>query len=77
MGKVIDMFTRQEIVEMPHSKADGEMIIQKLLELELTRSIDDSVPTVTLISNVISMVESNTGASRYDVMDRIYTEKKA
>lgn len=75
MGKVIDFYTRQEVTELPASKEEGEALIMALLEYELTRSTNPFAPEVELISNVISMVENNTGASRYDVMERIYERK--
>lgn len=72
MSKVICMFTRQEITEMPATKEAGEALILNLLEFELKRSTNPFMPNSELISNLILMVEINSGASRYDVMDRLY-----
>lgn len=72
MGKVICIFTRQEVTEMPATKEAGEALITNLLQFEMTRSSNPFMPDSELISNLISMVENNTGASRFDVMDRIY-----
>lgn len=77
MGKVICFYTRDEIKGMPATKEEGELLIQQLLEFELSRSDNPFVGSVSLIENMISMVENNTGASRYDVMDRIYGESRA
>jgi len=77
MGKVIDFYTRKEITEMPHSKQEGEMLIEALLQFELKRASNPFSSTAELVSNVISIVENSTGASRYEVMERIYAEKKA
>lgn len=72
MGKVICFYTRDEIKKMPATKEEGEALIQHLLEFELSRSDNPFVGSVNLIDNMIAMVENNTGASRYEVMDRIY-----
>lgn len=72
MGKVICMFTRQEVTDMPATKEAGEALIMNLLTFELTRSTNPFMPESELISNLISMVENNTGASRFEIMDRIY-----
>jgi hypothetical protein len=74
MGKVIDIVTRKEVTELPASKQDGEKLIEHMLRLELRRS-SVNVGPVELISNLISMIENNTGASRYEVMDRIYNKR--
>jgi hypothetical protein len=72
MGKVIDIWTRKEITEIPVSKEAGEFLILNLLQYELSRSTNPFAPDIELISNLISMVENNTGARRYEVMDRLY-----
>ena len=74
MGKVIDMWTRQDITNepLPVTKEAGEALILNLLQFELTRSTNPFAPDVELIANIISMVENNSGASRYEVMDRLY-----
>lgn len=77
MGKVICFYTRKEITQMPANKAEGEALILNLLNFELTRQDNPLIPDSELISNVITMIENNTGASRYELMERIYLERKA
>ncbi|NJO48165.1 MAG: hypothetical protein HC840_00455 [Leptolyngbyaceae cyanobacterium RM2_2_4] len=79
MGKVICMFTRKDVTNepLPVSKEAGEQLIMDLFEVELKRASNPFSANSELIDGLIRMVENNTGASRYDVMDRFYTERKA
>lgn len=72
MSKVICFYTKKEIDKMPASIEEGEALIENILYFELSRSTNPMVPDSALISNLISMIESNTGASRYKVMNKIY-----
>lgn len=77
MGKVICMFTRREITEPQTGVAEGEALIEHLLRFELSRSTNPFAGPVELVDGLITMVENNSGASRYDVMSKIYaTERK-
>lgn len=77
MGKVIDIFTKKEVTEMPATVQDGEAIIEVLLRLEVKQNNSPFSASAELMSNVITMVENNTGAQRFDVMERIYNRRKA
>ena len=76
MAKVICFYTREEITALPHTKQDGDAMIENLLRLDMQRSKRQGVPDAGLIEALISIVENNTGASRYEVMDRIYGKRK-
>lgn len=75
MGKVIEMVTKKEITEMPATVEQGEALIETLLKFELANA-RRGTSNQELISNVISMVENNSGARRFDVMDRIYKKQR-
>jgi hypothetical protein len=76
MGKVICFYTRREITELPSTVAEGEVLIEHLLRFELGRSDNPFASPVEMIDMLISMVENNSGASRYNVMDRIYNAER-
>lgn len=76
MGKVIDIFTRKEIVAGITSKQEGEALIENLLNFEMSRAANPFAGPVELIDNLITTVENGSGASRYEVMDRIYNKRK-
>lgn len=77
MGKVIDFYTRKEVTDMPVTIAEGEAMIEHLLQYELELEHNNQLGgPYQLIENLISMVECNSGASRYVVMDRIYMARK-
>lgn len=78
MAKVICMFTREDLTNqpLPVSKEAGEQLIMDLFEIELKRALSPFSGPSELIENLIRMVETNSGASRYEVMDRFYTERK-
>lgn len=76
MGKVIDMVTRQEITEMPATKAQGEALIENVLKFEIISNMRHIPTSQPLIDNLVTMIENNTGASRYEVMDRLYKARK-
>lgn len=75
MAKVIDFYTRKEITEMPATVEQGEALIENLLKFELT-SARRGNGNQELIANLIGMVENNSGASRYTVMDRIFKKQR-
>jgi hypothetical protein len=77
MGKVICIFTKEEITTMPATAEEGQALIENLLRFELSRSQNELVAPVALIEDVIRMVEVNTGASRYDAMDKVYGRNKS
>lgn len=79
MGKVICMFTRQDLTDAPAplTKEQGEQIIMDLFEIELKRASDPFGGAAEIIANMMKMVENSSGASRYEVMDRFYNERKA
>jgi hypothetical protein len=72
MAKVICFYTREEITSLPSTTAEGEALIEHLLKFELSRSTNPFVGPVELIENIIGMIENNSGASRYEIMDRLY-----
>lgn len=76
MSKVIDMRTKQEIVQQPHSKEEGEALIEALLEFEIKNNAEPFSSMFELIGNTISMVENNTGAHRFEVMNRLYEKRR-
>lgn len=76
MSKVICFYTRKEVTEMPATKEQGEAMIENLLKFELVQSRRGKA-NQELLANVISMIENNTGATRYEVMDKIYKARKA
>lgn len=71
MGKVINIFTRKEITELPLNKAQGEEMIEHLLKFEI-KPLDMFSPMDEFIGHLVIMIENNSGASRFEVMDRIY-----
>jgi hypothetical protein len=77
MAKVIDMFTGQDITDrpLPLTKEQGEQLIMDLFELELKRASNPFSATAEIVAAMISMVENNSGASRYEVMDRFYNSR--
>lgn len=76
-AKVIDMFSKQEIVEMPFTKEQGIEMIKELIGTETKLSNGDFMYTNPLIDILIRTVENNTGASRFDVMSSMYDKHKA
>lgn len=78
MGKVICMFTKEDITNAPSqlTQAQGEQLIMDLFEIELKRASNPFGGPAEVIANMISMVENASGASRYEVMDRFYAERK-
>lgn len=74
MGRVICFFTGKDITDKSPSLSveQGEELIVGLLELEMKRAANPFSGEADLISNMISMVENTSGASRYDAMDRLY-----
>ena len=75
MSKVICMLTREEMNEVPASKEEGDALILNLLNYELNNCGNLITPQSELISNLMAMIENSTGASRFEVMDRIYSTR--
>lgn len=73
MGKVVCFYTREEIKEMPATKEEGEALIENLLRFELF-----SLEPVNrdLMDNLIYMIEVNSGANKFEVIDKIYAQRK-
>ena len=75
MGKVICFYTRQEVTEPVHTKEQGEKVIEKLLEVQITDGANPFSPMAELVCNVMTIVENTTGANRLDVMERLQAKK--
>lgn len=74
MGKVICMFTREDITNepTPMTKEQGEALIADLLKLEAKHTDSPFTGTASVFQGLINMVENASGASGYEVMDRLY-----
>lgn len=76
MGKVICFYSGKEITELPVSKREGEALLENLLRFEMFHNPDMEWNSLShLLRNMVLMIENNSGASRFDVMDRIYKRK--
>jgi hypothetical protein len=76
MGKVICFYSGKEITELPVSKIEGEMLLENLLRFEILHNPTMEWNSMSqLIRHMVLMIENNSGASRFDVMNRIYKRK--
>lgn len=78
MGRVIELFTREDVTDKAHSisKEDGELILTDLLNIEANRSESVFGPMSDLISHMCYMVENASGADRFEAMEKIYNQTK-
>jgi len=74
-SNVIDMITREQITKPRYNAAEAEALIENLLIVELTTQ-EIGQPTPMIIDETITFIETNSGVSRFDVMNRIW-EKQA
>lgn len=76
MGKVINMWTGKEVTQMPVTVQDGEALIENLIRFDMSYQGETWLGTTEIVDQMITMVENNSGASRFDVLTRMHQNKR-
>jgi len=72
LAKVVNIFSKQEITEMPYSMESASDIMLYLMQYGNPRTGDPvTQKEMTILDNLLSMVENNSGILREEVLERL------